>query len=122
MNTELLIRTIDAIESGEVHWDQTNWCHCFAGNAMRLNGNMPFMRHYTNEDDGNHWLVRVRDDNGEEVGVEQEAARVLGLTTEQADVLFAYDNTLDDLKTVVSSFVQESLAEEASFAEEEVSA
>lgn len=112
-NTELLVRTLDAIIAGDVEWNQTTWCHCFAGNAVRLHGASPYMRYMQDEEDGSYWIVNVRDEDGNEVNVATYAEKILGLTDEEAADLFASGNDLEYLKLLVSRLVQDSLVEDA---------
>jgi uncharacterized protein YciU (UPF0263 family) len=71
------------------------------------------MRYMQDEEDGSYWIVNVRDDDGNEVNVATYAEKILGLTDEEADDLFASGNDLEYLKRLVSRLVQDSLVEDA---------
>lgn len=112
-NVALLRQTLDYIEDHPLDWDQARWhcgtvC-CFAGRAALLNGaewaqihGMSATRSVAvvarDDDPAGH----VRESDGcRFVHVEVRAARVLGLTLEQAQDLFDPANSLDDLRELV---------------------
>lgn len=107
MNVELLTRTMHAISTGRVLWDQTAWPTCFAGNALRLSG-------YDLDSDHKDADVFVNPDGplGTRVSIRQEARSLLGLTEWQALELFASTNTLDQLEDLVSQFIGDAVANE----------
>lgn len=90
-NIDLLQRTMDKINSGEVVWKQWNWNHCFAGNALR------------------------------EAGIEHEgystipdhAQEVLDLTDEERIELFRATNNKENLTSIVSKIISNQIKFEA---------
>ena len=92
VNIELLQKTLDTIKANPKHWDQRHWhcgsSHCFAGFAELLVRDLPINQPVNSE-------VFL---SGE---TEQFATQQLGLNVDDADILFAYDNTLADLELFV---------------------
>lgn len=90
INKELLQLTLDTIKANPEHWDQRKWhcgtTHCFAGFTYLLYMDLPLT---TNEYDlGVDVLCQTR----------STVKNLLGLTLDQADRLFASDNSLEDLE------------------------
>jgi len=115
-NVELLRLTLKQIEAEPHAWDQTNWrtqnpgcgtVMCFAGWAVTLAGG----NWYSSAADAHRsWLFAEEGDDrgdlmaftrGVVIGARWRARRVLGLDGDQADRLFAHDNTLADLNRIV---------------------
>ena len=107
-NAPLLLKTLAYIETHPEEWDQTVWfcgsAACFAGHAVLLDGGKV---------SNDRWLLPREDDppadrwdaRDGEVYVELRARRILGLTEEQAERLFASYNTLDELRAQVFRLV-----------------
>lgn len=99
VNVELLDRTLAYIEAHPEEWTQEHYrCRsgcCFAGHAALLSG----ARWASNN--SNAADVKAGDGHPLEM-VWERAARVLGLTGEEADDLFSPGNKLDDLRRIVA--------------------
>ena len=109
-NVVLLEKTMQRIERG-ADWCQTNWCRCFAGNALRELGFEVYdskVPQYSTPLDG--WNVTDRD--GETRGIKDVAQRELGLTDEQADELFNACNRMWDLRAIVNSLIEQAVGDE----------
>lgn len=111
-NVALLRQTLAYIEAHPEEWNQAHWhcgtAACFAGRAALLAGG-----NWVNDksscvvvapDDPPSDVFMVRGGEGH-VLVEDRAKRVLGLTEEQADRLFAGGNNLDDLRSRVAELI-----------------
>ncbi len=103
-NVELLESTMQYIKDHPEGHDQTVWtCEtgaCFAGHAVLRNG----YRASTRIDMwGNRIPVNgvVIDDKGEHRPVDRTAQRLLGLSDEDADIMFSAYNTADQLELMV---------------------
>ena len=90
INKELLQLTLNTIKANPKHWNQGKWhcgtTHCFAGFAYLLHMGLP--------------LTTDEYDLGEDVilATKTIAVKILGITYYQANILFAPDNTLEDLE------------------------
>jgi hypothetical protein len=90
-------------------WDQRFWIReescgtvaCVAGHIALNNGGKPFT------DDSWGAFVRL---NGVERRVSEVAAETLGITPDQAEVLFYYRNSIHDLRHMMSTLVGENIA------------
>lgn len=111
-NVRLLRATLAHIEANpdqlNSEWYRYTTGKCFGGHAIELAGGrwvvddpeepLGEFLHPEPDDDPAAVLHMVPDD--------YRAARVLGLTDEQAAVLFAPDNTLADLRRIVADLVE----------------
>lgn len=119
-NVPLLRKTLEHIEHHPKEWNQAEWrCGsgmCFAGWACTFDGGQwafdaanPGVQGVQDlliaepEDAAFAWTVADRS----VVHTEERAIRVLGLTDDQADALFAGSNTLDDLRRMVAGLCGE---------------
>jgi len=118
INVQLLDQTLAHIETHPREWDQATWrcgtTYCFAGRAVVIAGSRWVKRSdrydYESEflladDDDRAWAATASGlscDANETIHVADRARRLLGLTEEQADDLFAGPNTLDDLRAMVA--------------------
>lgn len=100
-NTDLLHRTLAAIEANPDDWNQGDWRKCFAGKAAELAGGQWV------DATGNELVLEREDpdwcrDLGETFSGTR-AYRVLGLrdADEGTRGLFVSTNTLDDLRRIV---------------------
>lgn len=101
MNIELLDRTMNAIENG-AEWDQTDWCKCFAGNALRLLGMEPYEEHID-------WKLVSKVVDHPTLGtvfVSEAALFELGMDGFQGAVLFFGGNSKETLRRVVNAFIE----------------
>ena len=84
----------------EVEVEEVNSCKtafCFAGHAALKSGfPSPPKDSYTN------WIAEI---NGENVWVDAYAARQLGITYDQAEVLFAGENSMEELEVLVEAII-----------------
>lgn len=125
VNVGLLQKTLAFIERHPEHWDQRDWrqvadnrcgtAMCFAGWAAHLDGG----RWISDPDDSlAEYLTPVADDRrrdiitpadhwlelpGSVIGADKRATRILGITEEQAEVLFDEDNSLATLVRLVNA-------------------
>ena len=99
MNTELLRRTMDRINGGSI-WIQNNWCHCFAGNAIRESGSTPSAVGISN--------------------VRAAAKELLGLSEDDAAELFHATNTKPQLNRIVAQLISKQTTEDMKAAAEVV--
>ena len=109
-NTDLLNRTLTAIENDPDDWDQENWRKCFAGKACDQAGGQ-----WMTDDPQESELVLTDSDPAwcTERGstfAGTRAYRVLGLDPTDSDPagargLFVGNNTLDDLRRIVAELV-----------------
>lgn len=116
INTPLLRRTMEQIETHPETWDQANYrCDtgmCFAGWACELSGGT-----WSTGPDGplSDYLIAEPDDGEDMFGrwdmrlvtAHNRARRLLGLDGGQADELFDQDNDLDDLRRMVAELCGE---------------
>lgn len=113
-NVPLLRKTMEYIEQHPDEWSQDVWSAkracgttmCFAGTALHLSGH-DFVYQPTNEDVEFAAMVRGFENDG---SVGEVAARVLGLSEEQASAIFhCYTSRPDVLRVVVEAAVGEAL-------------
>lgn len=85
--------TLSFIQANPQLWRQDSWLHCFAAIAVELAGYdvLPSL-----------W-VRL---GNRSVHVWDAAADVLDLTGDEARLLFAPNNTLDDLRSLIGEIAQ----------------
>jgi hypothetical protein len=113
INTELLQLTLKTIKENPEHWDQTRWhcgtSHCFAGFAELIENNIPLdtpdsilveeynfgENFYSSDEKQFHWYT------------ETSVRRRLGITPHDADVLFYYHNTLQELEEYVNVLIKD---------------
>ena len=107
-NVVLLEQTMSAIEAGALHI-QTNWCRCFAGNALRQAG-FPVADSVTKFTQGEDFMVEDRD--GERRTISEVAGKELGLTWDERMELFYAGNTEQDLRSIVNTLIQKSIGDE----------
>lgn len=84
--------------------------YCFAGHAVLLAGDTPLVsieRHQreTNVLAGEATMKEVLTPKGQRMTVYDRACELLGLSTEQADVLFDSQNTIEDLLQLVPRLI-----------------
>jgi len=110
VNAELLQKTLDTIKANPEHWYQKNWhcnsSHCFAGFAELLSFGLPIYLNVAalKEDKRLYDPVNCRVDfNWNTKG---NATEALGLTEEDATLLFAGGNLLEDLESMVKHLVE----------------
>lgn len=125
VNVELLMETLEYIKDNPQKWLQEAWfalidpktgnrvwdielfdveeinscgsAFCFAGHAALKSGFCA-----PPKSPNSAWRMDI---NGRDVWVEDYAREQLGLTHEQAGVLFAADNSLEDLETIVKAII-----------------
>jgi hypothetical protein len=106
-NKELLQRTIDYIEAHPEEWDQAEWrcgtSMCFAGHAAILAGCE------WRDETGPFVLLPDMEDKkyiyGDTARVDDAARFMLGLTSNEAMVLFAANNSLVALREMVQGLI-----------------
>lgn len=113
-NVLLLRQTLTHIAAHPGDWKQAEWrCRsgmCFAGTACHLDGgqwayssdNRMFADLLIAEAADDDEDVCPRHGDGPVIPANERAQRILGLTDDQADRLFDEDNTLADLRRIVS--------------------
>lgn len=103
VNVELLQKTLDTIEQLPQHWNQSFWhcgtSHCFGGFAELIANNIPIE---TSHDE----IERLRIARKLGVRTSIEAERLLGISVEDADVLFYGYNTLELLERMVAHLIE----------------
>jgi len=113
-NVALLRLTLKHIEMAPCTWDQQEWRRkaecgtvmCFAGWACTLAGG----QWYRASDHVFRSFLKAEDDDERPSGMvpaESRAKRVLGLTWQQANMLFHDSNTLADLHRIVDEICAE---------------
>ena len=103
VNKKLLLATMQLIEDNPEHWNQKKWhcgtSHCFAGFVeCHLDGIDFKTEHYT----------KIGSERTNTRGIARDG---LGLTITWAAMLFAYKNTLDDLRSLVKILTLDSIEE-----------
>lgn len=105
VNKDLLRRTMTYIEEHPKEWDQDTWAaktvcgtaFCFAGHAVRLAGHkIVFLP-------GDDTATHIADGRM----IEDAAIEELGLRKYQADELFSGGNTLDELRSFVTEYIND---------------
>ena len=95
VNTSLLRLTLKTIEENPEHWNQGLYAcgtkYCFAGTAVLLSRGLPVGIH-----------AKDFYANYPSIQTGPEAERVLGLSWEQASMLFYSGSTLDELRRYVA--------------------
>ena len=114
-NVPLLLKALAHVEAHPEEWVQETWrcgtAACFAGHAAMIDGgewvNDESALMFARDDDPANatWKPFFAEDDRKRIDVGDRAKHILGLSTEQADNLFAYSNTLDDLRAEVSRLV-----------------
>ncbi|WP_029923907.1 hypothetical protein [Nocardia otitidiscaviarum] len=89
-NIPLMARVLDQITRHPDTHDQSTWCNCIAGWAVRLAGGYVFRREPGSLRDGIEVLNTA---TGTVEDIETVAARLLGLWDEEAKGLFAATDT-----------------------------
>ncbi|WP_306365358.1 hypothetical protein [Nocardia sp. CC227C] len=89
-NIPLMACILDQITREPDSHDQSKWCNCIAGWAIRFTGGYAFKREPGSLRDA---IYVVNLSTGETEAVDDVAARLLGLWEEEADGLFASTNT-----------------------------
>lgn len=100
-NSELAHKVLDQIAlHPELHnqavWAKKTSCgtaHCFAGWAVQIARVEPLIV--------DEIFFRFQNKSGNFISIGQEAERLLGITSSEADVLFAGDNYFEDLREMV---------------------
>jgi hypothetical protein len=117
LNTELLTTVMAYIEDHPDEWSQDWWAKstpcgtsfCFAGHAVHIA--VPDARFCWQDSDKypgkRQAALLVSADGAHFSSIAVRARSVLGLTSQQAHVLFREDNTLDDLKRHVKTLCDE---------------
>jgi hypothetical protein len=102
INVPLLTRVLDHITVNPKEWEQANWAVktscgtacCVAGHAAVMTGHTPdFSRGYGRTDMTSDGRL-----------IYEVAQQELGLGADQADAMFAQENTLHDLWAMASEF------------------
>jgi len=105
VNVELLKKTLAHIEAHPEEWNQLEWCGtscCFAGHAALLSGSS---RVIDTEGAPVVLWARVRRPDGKLAHVWDVAEQELGLDEARAERLFQADNTIEDLRRIVSDLI-----------------
>lgn len=113
VNKELLQLTLNTIKENPQHWNQQSWhcgtTHCFAGFAELLAKHIPI--------DTEEQILIDKYNLGKNVldyfsrtskpswNTEENAANILGITEEDAQVLFHYSNDLKQLEEYVNYLI-----------------
>ena len=122
-NAELAYQVLDLIEANPQHWDQIEWhcgtSHCFAGFVECIVRDINFAQAFpeaidspelveifSSLDNGDSYIdeVNKQDTWHNSRWTEEIAMCALGLTTQEASILFHASNTLENLKHYVSQF------------------
>lgn len=112
MNVELLDEVIQNIEDNPKSWNQQVWgsktacgtvC-CIAGHAVLLRGAEPFW--FPTKEDDEMSFAKVKYQGGT-WHVSDLAAKMLDLNIDQAEELFHYSNSLEDIKMLRKKFAEE---------------
>ena len=110
VNVGLLQKTLETIKANPTHWNQKNWhcnsSHCFAGFTELLYFGLPI---YSNvetlrKDERIYDPIALHEDFS--WGTRNNATNALGLTVEDATLLFAGGNTLADIESMVVHLVK----------------
>ena len=125
VNVELLQKTLDAIKANPQHWDQTKWhcntSHCFAGFAELISNNMPIdTDSEVLESDANFadMYTTISGGYAQTVWLAQDNARdLLGISVDDAGILFAGYNSLSDLEDMVQHLIDHGSLDEFQYAD-----
>ena len=133
VNVDLLRETLDHIKNNPQTWRQDVWfthvdpetgfrtdelisfdveevnscgtAFCFAGHAALKSGFVaPPKNSYS------HWCKEEYDEASgrtRTIFVDDHAAKALGITWDQADVLFSGENSMEDLETIVNAIIED---------------
>lgn len=103
-NIALLTDTMDYIEAHPDEWDQHNYRSCFAAHAAQLSGARFIITDLTDYTDGDFWRV-VSPVTDTTMPVWEFATSMLGLTPGESTALFAGDNDIEMLRTIVDAWM-----------------
>ena len=111
VNVELLERTLATIKANPEHWYQKNWhcnsSHCFAGFAELLSFGLPIYLNVAALKEDKRLYEPVNCRVGFNWFTKGNATEALGLTEEDATLLFAGGNLLEDLESVVNLLIKD---------------
>ena len=114
INTELLQLTLKTIKENPEHWDQTRWhcgtSHCFAGFAQLIYNNISIKTDESILVEEYNFGENVYDSfNGKSLWwhTEEYSKNILGITEDDATVLFSSSNDLEQLELYVDTLIKE---------------
>jgi len=110
VNVELLEKTLETIKANPEHWNQKNWhcgsSHCFAGFAELLSFGLPINSEVDTLKEDKRLYEPVNRRVGFNWFTKGNATEALGLTEEDATLLFAGGNLLEELESMVKHLVE----------------
>lgn len=119
LNEPLIAAVFEQISAHPDSWDQSEWAQtshtcgttaCFAGWAAQLNGHTRLLwTNYASHDDlddedGLKVAINLEVDTGEHVRIDEFAARVLGLTPDEATRVFGAPTGLINMRALFDEF------------------